>query len=77
VKFAGKYIKPLKFLGLEFDGEMLSANTRKGSKLKLTKHMELIFETYDQRKQLEKLDVNSALAYLQERQESTNYLGTN
>jgi len=26
-------MKPLKFLGLEFDGETLSANTRNGSKL--------------------------------------------
>lgn len=33
VVFNGKYMKVLKFLGLEFDGETLKASTRKGSKL--------------------------------------------
>lgn len=33
VKFNGNYMKVLKFLGLEFDGEILKASTRKGSKL--------------------------------------------
>lgn len=33
-----KWIKPLKFLGLEFDGENLRANTRKGSTLIMDKN---------------------------------------
>jgi hypothetical protein len=35
VKFNGEWIKPLKFLGLEFDGKILRANTRKGSTLSI------------------------------------------
>jgi hypothetical protein len=33
VVFNGKWMKALKFLGLEYDGKTLSANTRKGNKL--------------------------------------------
>jgi hypothetical protein len=35
VKYDGKWLKPLTYLGLEFNGETLTANTRKGSKLVL------------------------------------------
>jgi len=31
-------LKPLKFLGLEFDGQTLKAKTRKGSELIFDKH---------------------------------------
>jgi len=37
VKYGGEWLKPLKFLGLEFDGRELHANTRNGSKLLLTR----------------------------------------
>jgi hypothetical protein len=37
VKYGGEWLKPLKFLGLEFNGKELYANTRNGSKLLLTK----------------------------------------
>lgn len=51
VKFNGEWLKPLKFLGLEFDGNKseLSANTRKGSKLLYDKDslLELIEERGD------------------------------
>lgn len=33
VKYDGKWLKPLKFLGLEYDGCTLKANTRNGSRL--------------------------------------------
>ena len=36
VKYDGKWLKPLKFLGLKFDGTKLKAETRKGSELELT-----------------------------------------
>lgn len=35
VKYEGKWLKPLKFLGLEYDGNIFRAHTRKGSKLAL------------------------------------------
>lgn len=35
VKYNGTWLKPLKFLGLSFDGEILKANTRKGSELEV------------------------------------------
>jgi len=38
VKWDGKWLKPLKFLGLEFDGQTLKAKTRKGSELLFDKH---------------------------------------
>jgi hypothetical protein len=38
VKWDGKWLKPLKFLGLEFDGQTLKAKTRKGSELVFDKH---------------------------------------
>ena len=36
VKYNGKWLKPFKFLGLQFDGRVLSARTRKGSTLVLS-----------------------------------------
>lgn len=39
VKFEGRWLKPLKFLGLEYDGKTLRANTREGSKLELPEHL--------------------------------------
>jgi hypothetical protein len=39
VKRAGKWEKPLKFLGLEFDGKKFSAKTRKGSRLIYAKNV--------------------------------------
>lgn len=36
VKYDGKWLKPFKFLGLQFDGTTLAARTRKGSKLILS-----------------------------------------
>jgi len=39
VKRAGKWEKPLKFLGLEFNGKIFSAKTRKGSRLIYAKNV--------------------------------------
>lgn len=36
VKYNGEWLRPLKFLGLEFDGKTFKANTRKGSQLEIT-----------------------------------------
>lgn len=46
VKFAGKWLKPLKFLGLECDGDKFRANTRKGSTLELTGREILLGELF-------------------------------
>jgi len=42
VKWEGKWIKPLKFLGLEYDGKQFSAQTRKGSKLEMDEDIQLL-----------------------------------
>jgi len=52
VVFNGEWLKPLKFLGLEFDGKTLSASTRKGSKL--------IFDKEDLVKALEERMISSS-----------------
>jgi len=44
VKYNKIWIKPLIFLGLKFDGEKFSANTRKGSKLELSDKMKFLLE---------------------------------
>jgi len=42
VKKDGKWLKPLKFLGLIYDGETLRGSTRKGSKLTIGRKWELV-----------------------------------
>jgi hypothetical protein len=44
VKKHGKWLKPLKFLGLTFDGENLQASTRNGANLKVTPEVMLLTE---------------------------------
>lgn len=48
VKHAGNWVKPLKFLGLEFDGKQFSAHTRKGSRLVLEDRMKLLLELFNE-----------------------------
>jgi hypothetical protein len=48
VKYNGIWLKPLKFLGLEFDGKKFSAHTRKGSRLVLEDRMKLLMELFDE-----------------------------
>jgi hypothetical protein len=48
VKFRNEWIKPLRFLGLEFDGKKFSANTRQGSKLVLTDKIKLLMEMFQE-----------------------------
>jgi hypothetical protein len=43
VKVDGKWITPLDFLGLSFDGEQLSGRTKKGSRLVMDKHALIAF----------------------------------
>lgn len=47
VKEGGKWKKPLKFLGLEYDGKTLRARTRKGSTLVLGKKIKKIISLLD------------------------------
>lgn len=47
VKWAGKWLKPLKFLGLTFDGQQFRASTRKGSTLPLTFREKLLLYIID------------------------------
>jgi len=47
VKFAGKWLKPLKFLGMEFDGTEFRAMTRKGSRLPMSEDIKDIIRIID------------------------------
>lgn len=44
VKWEGKWLKPLKFLGLEFDGTRFRAQTRKGSNLEMDEDIQLLLK---------------------------------
>lgn len=44
VKFEGKWLRPLRFLGLEFDGKSFYSNTRKGKKAKIEKTIKSFLE---------------------------------
>jgi hypothetical protein len=77
VKYNGKWEKPLKFLGLEFNGEEFKAHTRKGSRLQLTEPMKLLMEAMS-KIDSNYLNVEEALKYLKEREEENlneNYQG--
>lgn len=49
VKYEGQWIKPLKFLGMTFDGETFRASTRKGSDLKLSKEMRVLMDIIEEK----------------------------
>lgn len=49
VKRHGKWIKPLKFLGLTFDGKNFSASTRKGSRLVFARSVRSALKQIDRR----------------------------
>jgi hypothetical protein len=49
VKRDGRWLKPLKFLGLEFDGRMFSASTRKGSRLVYTSSVKTALKQIDEK----------------------------
>jgi len=49
VKKDGRWLKPLKFLGLEFDGRMFSASTRKGSRLIYTSSVKTALKQIDEK----------------------------
>jgi hypothetical protein len=55
VKWNNEWLKPLKFLGLEFDGKEIKANTRKGSKLEITEDIKLLSKLYDKRGNIDPL----------------------
>lgn len=74
VKYAGKWIKPLKFLGLECDGKLFKASTRKGSKLELGYREHLLGELFEQlHDKVQALSVEEGIKLLEESVEKQDY----
>lgn len=67
VKYAGKWLKPLKFLGLEYDGKIFRAKTRKGSTLAVTARTKLMIETIEEVKEDQQFEsIQEAIDFLYE-----------
>jgi hypothetical protein len=75
IRYNGKTIKPLKFLGLIWDGVTISADTRKGSKLGLTAKIREMFNLIDQTRYDLTLTRKQAIDYLQNRADKQLYNG--
>jgi len=46
IRQGGSYLKPLKFLGLEYDGRVFRARTRKGSRLVLPSSLKFLSQIF-------------------------------
>jgi len=67
----GEWVKPLKFLGLQYDGIMFQANTRKGSDLKLDDKAKTLMEIYAGLKRDDYFySIEDALAYINKKVET-------
>jgi hypothetical protein len=77
VKYDNEWLRPLKFLGLEFNGKEFKANTRKGSTLKLSKKQQLLMEACEATKdRMQFTSIEETIAYLKERRKTEDkFLG--
>lgn len=75
IKYNNRHIKPLKFLGLCWDGKNMWADTRKGSKLKLTNEIKNLLNLIDKTREKLYMTYEEALDYLSNK-ESINISGT-
>jgi len=76
VKYDGEWKKPLKFLGLEYDGKYFKANTRKGSQLRMTDKQKLLMEVQDKLVQDMKFtNIEEAIQFLESKNISTEHFG--
>lgn len=74
VKYEGKWLKPLKFLGLMCDGKLFKASTRKGSNLELGYREHLLGEMFEQlHDKVQALTVEEAIKVLDEAVEKQDY----
>jgi len=77
VKYAGKWLKPLKFLGLEFDGRIFRAHTRKGSFLPLGDEQKQLIEMFDMIQRDQTFSTaEEVLDYLEEKVEKRSHTGS-
>lgn len=75
IKFAGRVVRPLKFLGLVFDGKELTADTRKGSKLAATDEIKEMLTVLDAIRYHESMTFEEAMDYIKSARSELLYSG--